>query len=471
MLFCLLVYLSANIGLSLANSYVALLLLRMVQSLGASPLTTLGSASSADIATTAERGKYSAIALLGVALGPTVSPILGGVMTQTSGWRSIFWVLAGLSGLVLLLTALFLPETARAVVGNGSITPPRWNMSLLTVVRVALHRIRRKDPALAASPMFISPYHLRQLAESPDKGVFVEILKPLSLLISKHTAPVIFFGAIGNAASYFVTSAIPVYFGSLYLLSTLQIGLCYLPGAVGSIFAVIVTGRLVDWNFRRVAHLHGRPVSVNKQQDIGVFPIEKARLEVALPMAYVACAAIIVYGWIIQLRVHLAGPLVLLFIIGFCNAGSLLVLPTLAMDLYPQSSAAVSAATNLSRCGLGAVAVVCSLPLISAIGHGWANTIVALVWAVASIAPLASIHYGPKWRSTETKEDALRRMKKDMRRIKTDIRYRERDMRKREKELWRREKEFRRRERDLERKQKMMQRRSFLEQAAVMTFF
>lgn len=393
-----------------------------------------------------------------------MSPILGGILTQTSGWHSIFWFLAGFSGLIFILTALFFPETARGVVGNGSIPPSRWNVPLSTIIRAALHRTRKQRPPAASS--VVDPNHPRQRAGSPGQGIFMNILRPLNLLVSKYTAPVILFGAIGNAASYFVTSAIPVYFGRLYHLSTLQIGLCYLPGAVGSIFAVIVTGRLVDWNFRRVAHLQGRPVLANRHQDIGTFPTEKTRLQVALPMAYASCAAIIVYGCILQLRVHIAGPLVLLFIIGFCNAGSLLVLLTLAMDLYPQSSAALSAATNLSRCVLGAVSVGCSLSVIADLGHGWANTMVALLWAVASIAPLISMYYGPIWRSTETKEDALRRMKKDVRKVEADIRCRERDMRRREKELWRGEKEFRRRERDLESKEKIMQRQIFMEHEA-----
>ncbi|CZT10621.1 related to MFS multidrug transporter [Rhynchosporium graminicola] len=426
-IFCLVVYTLANVALSQQSSFVALLLLRCVQSIGASPMVTLGSAATADISTTAERGKYGAMALLGVALGPTVSPILGGILTQREGWHSIFMFLAALSGSILLVTALFFPETARTIVGNGNLTRQgqTWNVPLWRLMQERCSRSRPRPCKATCAHLASSP--VRSLERGgevkgrprepgpgprpgpgpgPAQSVATPIFISIRLLFSRQTGLIILFGSIGNAASYFVTSAIPAQFSRLYKLNDLQIGLCYLPGAVGSLLAVIVTGRLVDWNYRRLARLHKRPIVANQQLEIGNFPIEKARLQIALPMAYVACVAIAVYGWLLHLRVSIAGPFVFLFIIGFCNAGSLQVLPTLSMDLYPQSGAAVSATTNLSRCILGAVASGCSLLAIDALGAGWANTAIALIWAVSSAFALLSMYFGPKWRQMEANVEA-----------------------------------------------------------------
>lgn len=40
--------------------------------------------------TSAERGKYVAFATLGTLLGPTLSPILGGLISQYAGWHWMY---------------------------------------------------------------------------------------------------------------------------------------------------------------------------------------------------------------------------------------------------------------------------------------------------------------------------------------------------------------------------------------------
>jgi MFS family permease len=50
-----------------------------------------------------------------------IGPILGGVLAQTLSWEAIFWFLAIFSGSFLLLLFVFLPETLRFLVGNGSV--------------------------------------------------------------------------------------------------------------------------------------------------------------------------------------------------------------------------------------------------------------------------------------------------------------------------------------------------------------
>lgn len=67
------VYLAANIGLSLQNNYGALMVLRCLQSSGSSCTIALGSAVVADLSTHAERGKYIGYATMDVTLGPALA--------------------------------------------------------------------------------------------------------------------------------------------------------------------------------------------------------------------------------------------------------------------------------------------------------------------------------------------------------------------------------------------------------------
>jgi len=98
-------------------------LLLIIQILGGT--VALGSAVVADMVTRAERGKYIGYASMGVTLGPALGPIIGGLLTQFLGWRSIFWFLTIFVSSIMFLMLLFFPETSRSVVGNSSVPPQR----------------------------------------------------------------------------------------------------------------------------------------------------------------------------------------------------------------------------------------------------------------------------------------------------------------------------------------------------------
>lgn len=84
---CFTIYMSANLALALQDNYVALLVLRMLQSAGSSGTVALAQGLVGDCVLSAERGKYVAYASVGSILGPSVSPILGGVIAKYAGWH------------------------------------------------------------------------------------------------------------------------------------------------------------------------------------------------------------------------------------------------------------------------------------------------------------------------------------------------------------------------------------------------
>jgi MFS family permease len=119
------IYIIANIGLALQrNSYIALAVLRCVRSAGSSGTFALSNGMVVDLIHSSERGASIAYASIGSIIGPAFSPILGGLLNQYIGWHSIFWFLLIFSVFVFVPLALFLPETSRKIVGDGSIPPP-----------------------------------------------------------------------------------------------------------------------------------------------------------------------------------------------------------------------------------------------------------------------------------------------------------------------------------------------------------
>lgn len=146
----------------------------------------------------------------------------------------------------------------------------------------------------------------------------------------------------------------------------------------------------------------------NRQVDLSDFPIEKARMQIALPMLFIAAASCTGYGWMLSQKIPLAGPIIMLFILGYSLIAGSQVLSVLMVDIYPDKPATATAANNLVRCLLGACASAAILPMSDAIGTGWAYTIMSVIFLLSSIGPIASMRYGIAWRKAKKDNAALK---------------------------------------------------------------
>jgi hypothetical protein len=72
-------------------------------------------------------------------------------------------------------------------------------------------------------------------------------------------------------------------------------------------------------------------------------------LEVAVPLLFLGAIAMIAYGWAINLKTSMAGPLIPLFAIGYAIMAYYQIITILVVDIYSGSSA-TTAANNLVRC-------------------------------------------------------------------------------------------------------------------------
>ena len=88
--------------------------------------------------------------------------------------------------------------------------------------------------------------------------------------------------------------------------------------------------------------------------DLKDFPLEQARLQITLPMLAIGTAAILCYGWILQVEPSVAAPLAMHFLVGLFLTGAFNSLGVMVVDYYPLSPATATAANNLMRCSLGA---------------------------------------------------------------------------------------------------------------------
>ncbi|OTA88168.1 hypothetical protein M434DRAFT_23727 [Hypoxylon sp. CO27-5] len=409
---CFVIYICANIGCALAPSYAALLVLRMLQSAGSSTTVALCQAVVADCVTSAERGHYVGYTSLPILLAPAIGPIIGGILSQYVGWRWIFWLLAILAGFVFLIHAFFLPETCREIVGDGSIRPHPAYRTLWQLCKDALRKRRSRREGQSSNASLSHTMSRTSTRRSIHLGKF-NVWKSLIILAEKEMLILLGFGSIIFTGFYCVATVMPTQLAENYGFDEVKIGLMYLPMVGGSILAAFVNGKLMNWNYRRHCRLRGVPYERSKQQDLAEFPIERARLEIGVPMLALSIAGTFGWGWAFQYRAHIAVPCVLLFLLGWAVVGFSNAINVLLVDVNVGSAGAATASNNLTRCLVGAAATAVIGPMINGVGIGWAFTVLGGIYTVSSPTIFIIMKYGVKWRKEKRDRELAKERKKN----------------------------------------------------------
>ena len=93
----------ASLLLSFAPSATVLIALRAVQGIGSAMIFSTGIAILTSVFPVGERGKALGITTAAAYLGLSLGPVLGGLLTQHFGWRSIFLVTVPLGAIIIAL--------------------------------------------------------------------------------------------------------------------------------------------------------------------------------------------------------------------------------------------------------------------------------------------------------------------------------------------------------------------------------
>ena len=105
------VYAVATLGCAIAGNISSLWLVRALQGLSAGSGLVVGRAIIRDRYHGAEAQKVMSQITLVFSIAPAVAPVVGGVLLNTLGWRSVFWALLAFTLGLLAWTARSLPET------------------------------------------------------------------------------------------------------------------------------------------------------------------------------------------------------------------------------------------------------------------------------------------------------------------------------------------------------------------------
>lgn len=104
-------YIAGSVLVALADSIPLLLVGRVVQAGGASAGIVLARAMARDVYGFAQSIRVVSYLTMAMVVAPTLSPAIGGLITDSFGWRAIFWIMCVVGALALLGVGVGLTET------------------------------------------------------------------------------------------------------------------------------------------------------------------------------------------------------------------------------------------------------------------------------------------------------------------------------------------------------------------------
>ena len=194
----------------------------------------------------------------------------------------------------MILVSLFLPETLRGLAGGYyNPTPIQWATKQVQPDKNADEQKSR----FRRMPDFRDPYSYLLL---PD---FLLIMLLSGFYVGSQ-------GTFNISMTYL--------FHDYYNLQEQDIGLCFLPQAIGSVIGAICAGRVLNARFRAVGKRYDDAKSSDEKaaymNNIPIdLPIYQARLGSVWPNAIAASLLTVLHGWMFEIKTHITVPLIIEF--------------------------------------------------------------------------------------------------------------------------------------------------------------
>ena len=230
-----------------AHTLVELVGARVIQGIGGGALISTAQAILFDVFPLQERGKAMAIFGMGVMVGPTLGPTLGGWITANYSWPWIFYINIPLGIAAAMLTWRYVPEPEHA---NERSDYVDWLGLVLLIAGIGALQIMlergeskgwfdateiRSEALIAACALVGFVWH-ELTVEHP--------VVDLRILGNRQLSAGVVFGLILGFALYSSVFALPVFLQSHLGYTAWDTGKVILPGALASAVTMAVTGRI-----------------------------------------------------------------------------------------------------------------------------------------------------------------------------------------------------------------------------------
>ncbi|TKA68493.1 hypothetical protein B0A55_08792 [Friedmanniomyces simplex] len=379
-----------NILAAVSTDIAMFIVMRCLSGGAAASVQAVGAGTVADIWEVKERGRAMGIFYLGPLCGPLLSPIIGGALAQSLGWRSTQYFLAIFGACLCVLILFCLPETLR-----------RRKPLAAEAEQEAIESVEDEESG-ADRPTLTRTTTTRSVQVKTKKYLallrraFIDPLRIILFLQFPAVAISVYYATVTFMSLYILNISIQQTFSiHPYNYDSTIVGLLFLPNSLGYFLSSIFGGKWVDKIMHREARSAGRYDANGRLQ----FRPEDRMKENAWIAAVLWPAAIMTYGWTAQFGVSIAGPMVANF---FFGVGSMLIFAmatTMLTEFMPQKSSSGVALNNFVRNIFSCIGCIITAPLIDAIGNGALFTIVGGVALVSGFVTIwAMKRFGDRWR-------------------------------------------------------------------------
>ncbi|KAJ7718592.1 vacuolar DHA amino acid exporter [Mycena maculata] len=409
------IFTAGSIVVATSKTIALVIAFRCIQAIGSSAVMSIGAATLADIFDPVERGTKMGVYYMAPLLGPSLAPIMGGVLTTGFNWRAPFWFLAIVSGLSCISIFVFLRDTWRKERSftYQAVMKSRLKAHVASSASSTLTVAEEEPPAAAKPSDETLPADLEKQegrpSDAPDVVAAaaglpvikltlrdVNPIKPLLMVLRRTNNLVILFASgLMFAFNFVVVYSASRSLGSVYGYNALKVGLVLLSFGIGTLAGSILGGK---WSDMKLASLK----AVN-----GGVSYPEMRLKSTTVGLLLLPPSVLGFGWVTEKHVHVSSMCVFLFFSGFFGIWAYTSTLAYIVDANNGRSSTVVAANSAFR-GLSAfVAVEVAVPLQESIGDGWQYTIWTGLLIMVGILVWVVVRKGGDWREeAEAREHA-----------------------------------------------------------------
>lgn len=241
----ILLFVAASFFCGAATGLWSLVFWRVVQGLGGGALLSTAQATLFEAFPPDEVGKGQAIFGMGVMVGPTLGPTLGGYIVDNYDWPWIFYINVPLGLMAAAMVWSYVRDSKNAI--RATKVDALGILLLATSIgtlQFMLERGERNDwfeSGLVTSLAAISA--LSMIAFIWRELTFEQPIVNLRVLKSRQLAVGVIFAAALGLAMYGSIFVLPVFLQTLHGFTAWQTGKVIFPGAIASAFTMAIIGR------------------------------------------------------------------------------------------------------------------------------------------------------------------------------------------------------------------------------------
>jgi len=247
LLFSLIGFTAASVLCGMAPNLTMLVIARVLQGLAGGGLLAKAQSVLFETFPRAEQPAAQAIFGIGVISGPALGPVLGGYLTDTLGWRWIFFINLPFGILAVLMTIAFLPRDRPEEISRDRVD---WVGIVLLALGLACFQTMLEQ---GQEDDWFSSRLIVWTAVGSVVGIGLFIWRELSIDYPAVDLRALRFRSLsaGSAYSlvlgmglYGIIFAIPVFVQEFLHFTAMQSGLIQLPSAVAAAIAMVLMGKI-----------------------------------------------------------------------------------------------------------------------------------------------------------------------------------------------------------------------------------